>query len=100
MAVVAFLEAARQEVHDRILRDISDRTHEQFLWRPNREISNIAYLLWHLVRIEDLTIQTQFRKAPRTASAVRQSARRLWGMGVLARRFRNRDARGVCRICL
>jgi hypothetical protein len=64
MTVVAFLEAARQEVHDRILRDVSDRTHEQFLWRPNPGISNIAYLLWHLVRIEDLTIQTQFRKAP------------------------------------
>jgi hypothetical protein len=64
MSVVAFLEAARQEVHDRILRDVSDRTHEQFLWRPNPGISSIAYLLWHLVRTEDLTIQTQFKKAP------------------------------------
>lgn len=64
MTVVAFLEAARQEVHDSILRAVGDRTHEQFLWRPNPEISNIACLLWHVVRIEDLTIQTRFRKAP------------------------------------
>jgi hypothetical protein len=64
MTVVAFLEAARQEVHDLILRAVSDRTDEQFVWRPNPDVSNMAYLLWHLVRIEDLTIQTQFRKAP------------------------------------
>lgn len=61
---IAFLEAARQEVHDSILSNVTDRTHEQFLWRPNPETSNIAYLLWHLVRIEDLTIQTRFTKAP------------------------------------
>jgi hypothetical protein len=61
---IEFLEAARQEVHDSILSNVTDRTHEQFLWRPNPETSNIAYLLWHLVRIEDLTIQTQFRKVP------------------------------------
>lgn len=64
MTVVAFLEAACQEVHDRILRDASDCTQEQFLWRPSPQMSNIAYLLWHLVRIEDLTIQKQFNKAP------------------------------------
>ena len=64
MTVVAFLQEARQEVHDRILQDVSDRTQEQLQWRPNPETANIAYLLWHLVRIEDLTTQTQFRKAP------------------------------------
>jgi hypothetical protein len=64
MTTIGFLEAARQEVQDSILRDVGDRTHEQFLWRPNPGMSNIAYLLWHLVRIEDITIQTQFRKAP------------------------------------
>jgi hypothetical protein len=64
MTVVAFLEASRQEVHDLILRAASDRTDEQFVWRPNPDVNNMAYLLWHLVRIEDITIQTQFRKAP------------------------------------
>lgn len=64
MTAVAFLEAARQEVHDSILRDVGDRTHEQLLWRPSPGMSNIAYLLWHVVHVEDLTMQAQFRQAP------------------------------------
>lgn len=64
MTAVDFLEAARQEVHDSILRNVGDRTHEQLLWCPNLEMNNIAYLLWHVIHTEDLTIQPEFRQVP------------------------------------
>ena len=64
MSAIDFIRLSLSQLHDHVLEDVADRTPEQLVWQPNPEASNIAFLLMHIVRLEDGVIQRRFKNAP------------------------------------
>ncbi len=63
MSAIDFIRLTLSQLHDHILEDVGDRTPEQLVWQPNSDASNIAFLLMHIVRLEDSVIQRRFKSA-------------------------------------
>jgi len=64
MSAIDFIRLNLEQLHNHVLEDVSDRTPEQLVWQPNPDASNIAFLIMHMVRMEDGLIHRRFKNAP------------------------------------
>ena len=53
MDVKDLVKDALGRVHGTLQRVVSDLTFEQMLYRPSADTSSIAWLIWHLTRVQD-----------------------------------------------
>lgn len=49
----ALLLDAFARVHEEVPRVVQDLSPDQLLWRPDSDANSIAWLLWHLTRVQD-----------------------------------------------
>jgi hypothetical protein len=53
MELQDFIEQTIEEFKTRLHRTLDDLTPEELRWRPDPEANSIAFLAWHITRIED-----------------------------------------------
>jgi len=56
LKAVDLIKMSLEENRDYIARAIKDLSPDELAWRPKPHSNNIAFLLWHLARVEDLWI--------------------------------------------
>ncbi len=64
MALVEFVRTAVDAQHNHLQDDVRDLTPEQLSYRPAPEGNTIAFLLFHLVRVEDQIVSALLKQAP------------------------------------
>ena len=57
MEVTDFIQHHMGIINKRLLDNIKVVNSEELLWRPNSEANSIAFILWHIFRVEDNYIQ-------------------------------------------
>lgn len=64
MNLVDFVRTAVDALHSHLRDDVQELTPEQLSYRPAPEGNNIAFLLFHQVRVEDQVVNGLLRGAP------------------------------------
>ncbi len=62
MEVTDFIQHHMGIINKRLLDNIKVVNSEELLWRPNSEANSIAFILWHIFRVEDNYIQKYILK--------------------------------------
>jgi ADP-ribose pyrophosphatase YjhB (NUDIX family) len=57
MEVGSFISEALTRQHDSLLQEVQDLTPEELAWRPGPEANPIGWVLWHVIRVEDMWLQ-------------------------------------------
>ena len=50
-----------EKSEDYLMRALDGLTQEEATWRPGAECNNIAFILWHIARLEDYFVNGVFR---------------------------------------
>jgi hypothetical protein len=64
MTLIEFLRGAVDALHSHLRDDVRELTPQQLSYRPAPEGNNIAFLLFHLVRIEDQIVSALLKGSP------------------------------------
>ena len=48
-----FIEQTLEDYHTRVLAAIKPLSHEEMTWRPDPESNSVAFIFWHVIRVED-----------------------------------------------
>ena len=57
MTLNEFIEDALNKEHDFLLEAVKDLTTEELAWRPGVDANPIGWILWHMLRVEDMWVQ-------------------------------------------
>ena len=57
MTLNEFIEDAFDKEHEFLMDALSDLTPEEAVWRPGPEANPIVWILWHMLRVEDMWFQ-------------------------------------------
>ena len=57
MTMNEFIEDALNKEQEYLLGAVRDLTPEELVWRPGPEANPIGWILWHMLRVEDMWIQ-------------------------------------------
>lgn len=57
MTLNEFIEDALNKEHDFLMEAAKDLTPEELAWRPGPEANPIGWILWHMLRVEDMWVQ-------------------------------------------
>ena len=57
MTLNEFIEDAFNKEHEFLMDALSDLTPEEAAWRPGPEANPIVWILWHMLRVEDMWFQ-------------------------------------------
>ena len=53
MELEAFTEHVLADYQHRLLNALDGLTSEELAWRPSPEANSIAFIMWHVTRVED-----------------------------------------------
>ena len=59
-----FIEDALAKEHEFLMEAVQDLTPEELAWRPGPEANPINWILWHMLRVEDMWIQFFIHNQP------------------------------------
>ena len=57
MTLNEFIEDAFDKEYEFLMDALSDLTREEAVWRPGPEANPIVWILWHMLRVEDMWFQ-------------------------------------------
>ena len=57
MTLNEFIEDAFNVEHEFLMEALQDLTPEELRWRPGPEANPIGWMLWHMIRVEDMWFQ-------------------------------------------
>ena len=57
MTLNEFIEDAFNVEHEFLMEAVKDLTPEELRWRPGPEANPIGWMLWHMIRVEDMWFQ-------------------------------------------
>jgi len=57
MTLNEFIEAALRKEHEFLMEAVQDLTPEELAWQAGPEANPIGWILWHMIRVEDMWIQ-------------------------------------------
>ena len=57
MTLNEFIEDAFNVEHEFLMEAVKDLTAEELRWRPGPEANPIGWMLWHMIRVEDMWFQ-------------------------------------------
>ena len=57
MTLNEFIEDAFNKEHEPLMETVKDLTPEEVAWRPGTEANPIGWILWHMIRVEDMWVQ-------------------------------------------
>ena len=57
MTLNEFIEDAFNMEHEFLMEAVKDLTPEELRWRPGPEANPIGWMLWHMIRVEDMWFQ-------------------------------------------
>jgi hypothetical protein len=57
MTLNEFIEDALNKEHEFLMEAVRDLTPEELVWRAGPEANPIIWILWHMVRVEDMWLQ-------------------------------------------
>jgi uncharacterized damage-inducible protein DinB len=57
MTLNEFIEDALNTEHEYLMDALSDITSEELMWRAGPEANPIGWILWHMIRVEDMWFQ-------------------------------------------
>ena len=57
MTLNEFIEDAFNVEHEFLMEAVQDLTPEELRWRPGPEANPIGWMLWHMIRVEDMWFQ-------------------------------------------
>ena len=64
MTLNEFIEDALAKEHQFLMEALQDLTPEELAWRPGPEANPIGWMLWHMIRVEDMWIQFFVQEQP------------------------------------
>ena len=64
MILNEFIEDALAKEHEFLMEAVNDLTPEEMAWRPGPEANPINWILWHMLRVEDMWIQFFIHNQP------------------------------------
>ena len=64
MEIVALIEQTLGDYWQRMERALEGLTPAELAWRPNAESNSIAFIVWHVARVEDRWIQVFAQDIP------------------------------------
>jgi len=64
MTLTEFIEDALNEEHEFLMEAVKDLTPRELLWRAGPEANPIGWILWHMLRVEDMWIQFFIQTKP------------------------------------
>ncbi len=64
MTLNEFIEDALAKEHEFLTEAVHDLTPEELAWRPGPEANPINWILWHMLRVEDMWIQFFIHNQP------------------------------------
>ena len=59
-----FIKINLNEAQEALMQAIDGLSHDELEWRPGPETNSIGFILWHMVRCEDMFVQTVFQQKP------------------------------------
>ena len=57
MTLNDFIKDAFRVEHEFLMEAVQDLTSEELAWRPGREANPMGWILWHMLRVEDMWFQ-------------------------------------------
>ena len=57
MTLNEFIEDAFNREYEPLMETVKDLTPEELAWRPGLEANHIGWILWHMIRVEDMWVQ-------------------------------------------
>jgi DinB superfamily len=69
MNAIDLLRLAFDDLHTAIREDLEDVSDDWLYWQPAPGLNHIAFLLWHLVRDEDVVVSWSVRHKPQVWEA-------------------------------
>ena len=64
MTLNEFIEDALAKEHDFLMEAVHGLTHQELGWRAGPEANPINWILWHMIRVEDMWIQFFIQNLP------------------------------------
>ncbi len=64
MNLTAFIEESLTKQQESLLQEVQDLTPTELAWRAGPKANPIGWMLWHMVRVEDMWIQFFAQKKP------------------------------------
>lgn len=64
MTLNDFIEDAFNKEYEPFMETVKDLTPQEMAWRPGPEANPIGWILWHMVRVEDMWIQFFIQHQP------------------------------------
>lgn len=64
MTINEFIEDALAKEHEFLMEAVQDLTPEELAWRAGPEANPINWILWHMLRVEDMWIQFFIHSQP------------------------------------
>ena len=64
MTLNEFIEDALNKEQESLMEAVSDLTPQELAWRAGPEANPIGWILWHMVRVEDMWIQFFIQQQP------------------------------------
>ena len=61
MTLNEFVEDALNKEQDFLMEAVKDLTPEELTWRPGPDANPIGWILWHMLRVEDMWVQFFYR---------------------------------------
>ncbi|MFB3118990.1 MAG: DinB family protein [Stenotrophomonas maltophilia] len=64
MTLNEFIEDAFDKEHGFLMDAVRDLTPEELAWRPGQEANPMGWILWHMLRVEDMWFQFFIQRQP------------------------------------
>ena len=64
MTLNEFIEDAFAKEHEFLMDAVQDLTPEELAWRPGHEANPMGWILWHMLRVEDMWFQFFIQRQP------------------------------------
>ena len=64
MTLNEFIEDAFAKEHEYLMDSLGDLTAEETVWQPGPEANSIIWILWHMLRVEDMWFQFFIQRQP------------------------------------
>jgi len=64
MTLNEFIEDALRKEHEFLMEAVRDLTPDELAWQPGPEANPIGWILWHMIRVEDMWIQFFIQARP------------------------------------
>ncbi len=64
MTLNEFIEDAFSKEHEFLMDAVRDLTPEELAWRPGHEANPMGWILWHMLRVEDMWFQFFIQRQP------------------------------------